>query len=82
MLKQRTIQDLKDVTNCHHYETYRCLKLTSSLEGVAPSQLHPLAQLEMDGEEHLHKVDKMQREMEDVFRYSNYSYIIRLRCGL
>jgi hypothetical protein len=57
------------VTHSTHYETYRCCKLTSYLEAGAPAQLHPLAQLEKEGSEHLLKVDKMQREMEDVFRY-------------
>jgi septin family protein len=63
------LQDLKDVTNGTHYETYRCRKLTSSLGGGAvPDQLHPLAQLEKEGTEHQLKVDKMQQEMEEVFR--------------
>ncbi len=44
-------QDLKDVTNSTHYETYRCRKLTTTIEsgaaevGVA-AQARPLAQLE------------------------------------
>ena len=56
------------MTSSSHYETYRCRKLTSSLEGGLPTQLHPLAQLEREGEEHLLKVDRMQQEMEEVFR--------------
>ena len=61
------------MTNSTHYETYRCRKLTSSLEGGgggAAGQLHPLAQLEKEGSDHLRKVATMQREMEEVFRYN------------
>jgi hypothetical protein len=44
-------KDLKDVTNSTHYETYRCRKLTTSIEGGAveggvAAQARPLAQLE------------------------------------
>jgi len=70
MLIRTHLQDLKDVTNSVHYENFRCRKLA----GVAGSNLNdklpnknPLAMIEEEQKEHVSKLSKMEREMEEVF---------------
>lgn len=70
MLIRTHLQDLKDVTNSVHYENFRCRKLA----GVAGSNMNdklpnknPLAMIEEEQKEHVSKLSKMEREMEEVF---------------
>ena len=68
------------MTNSTHYETYRCRKLTSSLDDGTPTQqLHPLAQLEREGAEHLLKVDRMPNVSEDNSRLVYFILFYRLK---
>jgi len=69
MLIRTHLQDLKDVTNSVHYENFRCRKLA----GVAGnnndkmSNMNPLAIIEEEQKDHVKKLGKMEREMEEVF---------------
>lgn len=69
MVIRTHLQDLKDVTNCVHYENYRCRKLAGlGNDGKARlSNKNPLAQMEEEKREHDLKMKKMEAEMEQVF---------------
>jgi len=67
MLIRTHLQDLRDVTNYIHYENFRCRKLA----GVAGSEKipnkNPLFMMEEEQKEQVAKLNKMEREMEEVF---------------
>merc|ERR1711962_1355351 len=69
MLIKTHFSDLRDVTNYVHYENFRCRKLA----GVAGSDnnkvpnKNPLFMMEEEQKEHVAKLNKMEREMEEVF---------------
>jgi septin 7 len=74
------MQDLKDVTNTVHYETYRCKKLTAMMgEGEPQLESHPLAEIEREVAARRVKVDKLEGEMEDVFNRKVEEKETRLR---
>nr|XP_039260501.1 septin-7-like isoform X2 [Styela clava] len=72
MLIRTHMQDLKDVTNNVHYENYRSKKLSmvtsTSTGGPKPPTKSPLQQMEEEKTEHVLKMKKMEKEMEDVFK--------------
>lgn len=69
MLIRTHLQDLKDVTNLVHYENFRCRKLAGVAEpntDKLPNK-NPLFMIEEEQREHIAKLNKMEREMEEVF---------------
>lgn len=66
------MQGLKDVTNNVHYENYRSKKLslvTNTTPGAPkPPTKSPLAQMEEEKSDHVQKMKKMEKEMEEVFK--------------
>jgi len=70
MLIKTHLQDLREVTNYIHYENFRCRKLTG-VAGVAGTDKvpnkNPLFMIEEEQKEHVAKLNKMEREMEEVF---------------
>jgi len=69
MLIRTHLQDLKEMTNLVHYENYRCRKLTGF---AAPStekvtNKNPMCMIEEEQKEQVAKLNKMEREMEEVF---------------
>jgi len=68
MLIRTHLQDLKDMTNSVHYENFRCRKL-AGVAGVNNKMFNknPLAMIEEEQKEHVNKLGKMEREMEEVF---------------
>ncbi|XP_040063237.1 septin-7 isoform X1 [Ixodes scapularis] len=69
MLLRTHMQDLKDITNSVHYENYRCRKLAGVGGAADPgrSNKNPLAQMEEEKKEHEAKMQRMEKEMEQVF---------------
>merc|ERR1719500_1862094 len=59
--------DLKDVTNFIHYENYRCRKLAGITGTDKVPNKNPLIMIEEEQKEHVNKLNKMEREMEEVF---------------
>merc|ERR1719170_66530 len=59
--------DLKDVTNFIHYENYRCRKLAGLTGTEKVPNKNPLIMIEEEQKEHVQKLNKMEREMEEVF---------------
>lgn len=71
MLVRTHMQDLKDITNSVHYENYRCRKLAgvggAGEPGHGRSNKNPLAQMEEEKKDHEAKMQRMEKEMEQVF---------------
>ncbi|XP_075733997.1 septin-7 isoform X4 [Rhipicephalus microplus] len=71
MLVRTHMQDLKDITNSVHYENYRCRKLAgvggTGEPGHGRSNKNPLAQMEEEKKDHEAKMQRMEKEMEQVF---------------
>ncbi|XP_049527536.1 septin-7-like isoform X1 [Dermacentor silvarum] len=71
MLVRTHMQDLKDITNSVHYENYRCRKLAgvggAGEPGHVRSNKNPLAQMEEEKKDHEAKMQRMEKEMEQVF---------------
>ena len=75
--------DLRDVTNFVHYENFRCRKLAGvagtdkvckNIKILKPTKnchqvpnKNPLFMMEEEQKEHVAKLNKMEREMEEVF---------------
>ena len=77
MLIRSHLQDLKEMTNLVHYENFRCRKLAGV---AAPNQeklpnKNPLMMIEEEQKEHVAKLSKMEREMEEVSRQFLYFFI-------
>jgi len=70
MLIRSHLQDLKEMTNLVHYENFRCRKLAGvsapSINEKVPNK-NPLLMIEEEQKEHVAKLTKMEREMEEVF---------------
>merc|ERR1712038_1978167 len=67
MLIRTHLMDLKDVTNFIHYENYRCRKLAGITGTEKVPNKNPLIMIEEEQKEHVNKLNKMEREMEEVF---------------
>jgi len=67
MLIRTHLQDLKDVTNYIHYENFRCRKLAGVAGTDKVANKNPLFMMEEEQKEHVAKLNKMEREMEEVF---------------
>jgi len=67
MLIRTHLQDLKDVTNYIHYENFRCRKLAGVTGTDKVASKNPLFMVEEEQKEHVAKLNKMEREMEEVF---------------
>jgi len=67
MLIRTHLMDLKDVTNFIHYENYRCRKLAGITGTEKVPNKNPLIMIEEEQKEHVQKLNKMEREMEEVF---------------
>merc|ERR1711953_1622833 len=67
MLIRTHLMDLKDVTNFIHYENYRCRKLAGITGTDKVPNKNPLIMIEEEQKEHVAKLNKMEREMEEVF---------------
>merc|ERR1711997_918454 len=67
MLVRTHLMDLKDVTNYIHYENYRCRKLAGITGTDKVPNKNPLIMIEEEQKEHVAKLNKMEREMEEVF---------------
>merc|ERR1712045_633793 len=67
MLIRTHLMDLKDVTNFIHYENYRCRKLAGVAGTDKVPNKNPLFMMEEEQKEHVAKLNKMEREMEEVF---------------
>merc|ERR1711972_1101827 len=61
------LQDLRDVTNYIHYENFRCRKLAGVAGADKVPNKNPLIMIEEEQKEHVAKLNKMEREMEEVF---------------
>ncbi|EEC07929.1 cell division protein, putative, partial [Ixodes scapularis] len=81
MLIRTHMQDLKDITNNVHYENYRCRNL-GGMGGAAESgrsNKNPLAQIEEEKKEHEAKMQRMEKEMEQVFEMKVREKMHKLR---
>jgi len=67
MLIKTHLTDLRDVTNYVHYENYRCKKLAGVAGTDKVPNKNPLFMMEEEQKEHVAKLNKMEREMEEVF---------------
>merc|ERR1711982_219994 len=67
MLIRTHLQDLRDVTNYIHYENFRCRKLAGVTGTDKVPNKNPLFMVEEEQKEHVAKLNKMEREMEEVF---------------
>merc|ERR1711902_60235 len=67
MIIRTHLMDLKDVTNFIHYENYRCRKLAGITGTEKVPNKNPLIMVEEEQKEHVNKLNKMEREMEEVF---------------
>jgi len=69
MLIRTHLQDLKEMTNLVHYENYRCRKLAGVAEPSVDKlpNKNPLFMIEEEQKEQVAKLNKMEREMEEVF---------------
>jgi len=67
MLIRTHLQDLRDVTNYIHYENFRCRKLAGVAGTDKVPNKNPLFMMEEEQKEHVAKLNKMEREMEEVF---------------
>jgi septin 7 len=70
LLIRNFMLDLLDTTNNVHYENYRCRKLSgmgNDKKLSSKESKNPLAQMEEEKNDHEQKMQKMQREMEQVF---------------
>lgn len=67
MLIRTHLQDLRDVTNYIHYENFRCRKLAGVTGTDKVPNKNPLFMMEEEQKEHVAKLNKMEREMEEVF---------------
>jgi len=67
MLIRTHLMDLKDVTNFIHYENYRCRKLAGITGTEKVPNKNPLIMIEEEQKEQVGKLNKMEREMEEVF---------------
>merc|ERR1719391_117725 len=67
MLIKTHLTDLRDVTNYVHYENYRCRKLAGVAGTDKVPNKNPLFMVEEEQKEHVAKLNKMEREMEEVF---------------
>lgn len=67
MLIKTHLTDLRDVTNYVHYENFRCRKLAGVAGTDKVPNKNPLFMMEEEQKEHVAKLNKMEREMEEVF---------------
>merc|ERR1711962_1270745 len=67
MLIKTHLTDLRDVTNYVHYENFRCRKLAGVAGTDKVPNKNPLFMIEEEQKEHVAKLNKMEREMEEVF---------------
>lgn len=67
MLIKTHLTDLRDVTNFVHYENFRCRKLAGVAGTDKVPNKNPLFMMEEEQKEHVAKLNKMEREMEEVF---------------
>ncbi|XP_013782898.1 septin-7-like [Limulus polyphemus] len=82
MLIRTHMQDLTEVTNNVHYENYRCQKLAGVGADGAPSVItnkNPFSQMEEEKKEHIVKMKKMEKEMEQVFEMKVREKIQKLK---
>ncbi|XP_076339214.1 septin-7-like isoform X2 [Tachypleus tridentatus] len=70
ILVRTHMHDLMEVTNNVHYENYRCQKLAGVGADGTPNVItnkNPFSQMEEEKKEHILKMKKMEKEMEQVF---------------
>merc|ERR1719391_1998539 len=67
MLIKTHLTELRDVTNYVHYENFRCRKLAGVAGTDKVPNKNPLFMMEEEQKEHVAKLNKMEREMEEVF---------------
>uniref|UniRef100_A0A3B3CQ22 Septin n=1 Tax=Oryzias melastigma TaxID=30732 RepID=A0A3B3CQ22_ORYME len=92
MLIRTHMQDLKDVTNNVHYENFRSQKLAdvtcnggdNKNKGAltkpdTTDAMSPLEQMEEERQEHMARIKKMEREMENVFEMKVKEKLQKLR---
>lgn len=83
MLIRNDMQDLKDITNNVHYENYRCRKLAgvggAGELGHGRSNKNPLAQMEEEKKDHEAKMQRMEKEMEQVFEMKVREKMLKLK---